>query len=1198
MPNHLSMSALFKGALAIVRQFLLAPKVGTAVSRQLKREYGIDLSIPRAIKLTAPRGLVASFRGYGPTSAAARLALDPLIVFLQRYGLNQETVLNLVYDNYIASVPPSLATALAEKRLVGVTKGSTGEVLGAISEVRNVLIDHQSTGLFDRSLFEFEVREFPKYFGHRAEGLLIRWPKLATVFIDLAHSDNRAQLLSTWLQADVKVLQDAPPEIHGLLGELAEAYGSATVAASYYKSARVAGASPSDYWRVREIQCRDNWSVDESLRFLAEGGQHPWLRAAVRQLENGDADGAEGEWLLNWQPSGLSEQTQKEIVQLRLGAGFDDDYAKITRGKALWQRTGLPEAGVITVKALLEMTRTEEGLLYRDQSEALELAIEVRDACRSFSLPAGNATACAMDAAIALDDPTLAMRLGQFGPEGDATELESNAQVVLSRLAIIYAQFGDDARVTELLPRIASGARSYEVKALAAEGRGHFSAAIVYWTSAISLETSMSTKAQMLWQLACLGIVHPAVKQISKYDVELANDIRLAADVSLGRLEGLAAARYESISNPRVAHTLLRYCKKKGSAGDHDAEKLALAVGERFEDPHLLLRAAEYALAAGRTTDARVRAQKATSLTTKPWGGRAKALRVLVNAAIQDTNWELAAREGRRLLWERPKNTDVIWSLTNALFRSGEVKQASTTYAKYGSPYPESRDQAMLWLVMQNHLGPEFGSMRTSFQFLKSWPDDEPLHAAFIYTYIRMELAEDEVELFGPVVTAYFDRYGDSGSIRRFEIDGDNPIESLNKAVAPASHVRELEQSIRAGNAPLGLATAIAGRTYTETLVLWGHAPRHDLDHGGQVARDALTAALADGLLIDLSALLSAACISDSLSKILLGAFPSVSLTTVQYQDVLQGEHNVSRMSDLSMSPRGPGGVYEPVSTSQEQIATVQRITRGMVALAKGVPKEVSISLGPFEKLGGDEGTNDSWLSSAGHAVVSSRVLWCDDVMLRRLAMEQGVRTFNTVDVLLYLREGDVFSGDQLDLCLAELLRAGYVSVPATLSAFRLALQIDGYKPLGVGQGFLYSGFDSEVEFTERVNEILDACSALEEDPESIQEWARILTETVVIRTSEASKVLGNIERVLQLLIRCKWVNASAIYFIVSGMASSSTEHGVPDDYVQNALLGQYREAAIRIGHEAAYAEVVDMCRMLSPDIRSRINERIILSES
>ncbi|NIJ05213.1 PIN domain-containing protein [Frigoribacterium faeni] len=1119
---------------------------------------------------------------------------------------------------YTELVTPSRAALLSGLSTQAAMAASGQVVVKRVEEVETHLSSQIQARNNEAAAFPYKAQNLPRLIAEQATLALARWPSIADAVAAVVAASNPGSQLRTWSESDFTYFRGAYPDVVAFMGELAEEYGLSDVAASYYHQAVAAGASPGGYWRVREIQCQSDWTTEQQLAYLEPVNTHPWAHAAIAQLRATPMDGQD--LLDSWNPESESERAQHMLVATRTYLSRGNWDSAEQAGRDLWRKTDLAAAGLLAIEAILGSHHDAEA--YGGSSrlaEALDLALEVRNRCRELRLPSGQAVAKAMRIALTLGDSARAIRLGLPLPDGDAIDDEATSIPVSEELAYFAARSGETDKTLELLTRISSASRRNDILGLLEEAVGHESMAVMRWCLAADAETSPRQQAILLWRLALRGVRHKRLVAVAAISEDVAASLELTVQLVRNPSVAVPEARTTALSNRRTTLSLLEYFSRTGRHGD--AEQLAIAAAQKFEDADLWQSAAEFALRDQRANDARRYAEEALACAPVGWGSDIQAHRVIINASGRLDDWDAASKAAKLLLKRLPDNPVVVWTLVEARYRAGDFPESLKAWEDAGRPRPIERNHALTWLDLRRQIGPRVGSISDAIEFVSPWPHDEQLRAALLITFITVEVGSDELSDVRGAFASYWEDFPEGGTLQRYEVDSSDVLNSINNALAARrgmaggaprpdgeegmrsrqdqldrfgsdSDLEKLVEALTIGSMPLGMLSSVQDRTYSEVLVLWGSAPRHS-SRVDEYELQGVGDGVAGGVVVDLSSIFTLSVLHKGLAASVFGAFPSLAIPAAQYRDAIAGEFVVRTLSGLSLVPQGVEGGFVPLSVSDEDLARAKDRALQLSEWAKVMSRLPPTETRGLPELSGGGLADASWVAALDAAVVEKKALWADDAALRSLARSKGIGAFSTAAVMSFLLSQKLIEPDLGDVGYAQLQSAGYVGVPFTPRSFALALQLDKQEPAGTAQALRFATPTESHEINARMELLLGSVSEASHNAELLRRWIRLIGDWL-IRLGGDSKASDNLTGLMSIALDSNWLNASTLPFVIQGIRDSDVEDLFADDSIIGAFLYKYRQESITATPEIAFSWLTALCSNIDDPLRLRIVSQIL----
>jgi tetratricopeptide (TPR) repeat protein len=278
-----------------------------------------------------------------------------------------------------------------------------------------------------------------------ARDLAAQWTHFRGLVITIAGDRERRNLFDQWATAPPAIMADAPAEAWCWLACVAGDYGANVAVVEFVTKGVGAGASASYWWARAGLSIGTGTPEDAALAkelWSRSVPKHP-LAAAGEAIEKGDYPTAE-KILEAWDPEDPNDQSIRSILQTAAATGRGDFNRAIAIG--LEGAAQHPEGSgntLRTAEALL--SRGHHGLSEHplgDFARAFDLAIQARDARRTWLGDSVAPILTAVKASALATDIDQAWRLTQAPPEGTALPHEARDIRLRRESAILAATMG------------------------------------------------------------------------------------------------------------------------------------------------------------------------------------------------------------------------------------------------------------------------------------------------------------------------------------------------------------------------------------------------------------------------------------------------------------------------------------------------------------------------------------------------------------------------------------------------------------------------------------------------------------------------------------------------------------------------------------------------------------------------------------
>lgn len=943
---------------------------------------------------------------------------------------------------------------------------------------------------------------------------------------ELVHAPDRAETLRSWAKTRPTWLTDEG-RVLGWLGEFSFEVDARDAALLWFDGAVREGAVPIAYWKVRRMLVDGSLSDQDKIDSLADVADHPLVAAVTR----GQFDER-----LHLVQSWSTETMVQASLRASLITQFLVDLVRfdeaIEFGRAAFIDESFFGAGIHAVEAYLRRSGYQPGAHAQDLTEAFALALRIRDARRGWGMSSGSPTAKAIRAAIMLSDPERAFALAR---PPQATEAEAAHPDVRREAAIAMALLGDVQQANEFIDEQTPEWVRLQIESREAELLDEQDRANELLSQSIAATDDWNEKARLCFRLAMRGVVHPFVEQLRESNTETVDELELTASLYARQPGAEEQARARILERPTLAFSLISYFEATGRR--KDVIFVAEQAAQKWSDPELWLKAARSLLLEGESAQAIDRAAKALEVGGASWGSRADAYIVQIEAASTAGDWASALVSAQALVRSRPKSESARWALVRVQRSSGDLDQAWAAW-KAGDPPPRPRDEteASVWFDFFRLHGSGMATLREFFEVVNEFAQFQQVRNLALGALSFAPLTEEVGELNAYALLEKFEREypGEKHAMWKVTVDLDEPdtiLQQLEAAAGPRNEqLQVLDEHIRRGTFPIGLAARAAGKHVAEVLSIRHKSPRFagslQVDDQQQVVEKAV----ASGALVDVTALFTLALLSEDDGNLLAAKFTRLISTSEQMLDASATREAFRRDVEGVLHPSsGDQDAYfrldDPIERDvqrQKSGRLVEWFRRTERRSAHPISSDIAKRLG----LG-----DDVWLTALDLAARTGMPLWCDDAATRLVAKEAGAQSFGTPALVEYLRRTGVISGDDANDVDADLIHNWVVGVAYRDDVFERAGVLDQLTPQGLAAAILHGGSDHALD---KVNFMLRAMSAVTATPDQVADWAAVAFKYLsdIAGTPEAG--FDNHIKLIHSLLVQPWMTPSCLLFVVN----------------------------------------------------------------
>jgi nucleoside phosphorylase/tetratricopeptide (TPR) repeat protein len=717
---------------------------------------------------------------------------------------------------------------------------------------------------------------------------------------------------------------------------------------------------------------------------------------------------------------------------LRQQGRFDEAEKLLVAAAAAFPRRAVP----LFARADLLLTRAAQGGSadrMRDLQTAIKLATEARDRYHVWGGSAIRALLIACRAALAADDADTVLKLAlsrDLG--GEATDQEARDPQILtlaSRAAILA---GRDDLQSQLQTMMQGGFSSALIEALRIKKTsGRDSRVIDALMTAASLAKEPSEVFAVLYQLADVGAELPdeLLRRLADIDPEMADVVSARAAASHGDFDSAVEQLRRWSPNSADASRALGHIHAQ--AGDIDkAIDVFRSASRKFDLPTMLLDAVDVASAGQKLNEAEELAQEAMLRLPDHHPGRAYALGRLVEIAANQQRWR-EMEERARLLRRESDSANARWALTVALYNQTKLSEAWQVLSEEPTLETVDRTRAQLVIPVLSEAAPLARSLPWLLDIAERFTDDEEVGGtallAIAFLKAPQETLEPYKERLGDVVRRFGERFPTSRIFRLESLAA--PEELLTRAeseLLPGSdEMFRLEEQVRNGERPYGLFTTAAGRPYGMAFTppgvgfLVALATSTEQSREGQLAAER---ALGREVVADTSAIAVASQLSGAWTQ-LRSKFHRVNVTDSAVRDSVLARKQATAQAAgiIVLDRRTKKAVVVPIPQEDaERHSTLTAHFADVIAEANQVQCD---ALPAFPDLDSPE-RHLPWLSPLQVAKDKNFVLWSDDAAQRQLALEMGVNSFGTHDLVEVLEATGRVQGSDVARWRREMIAA------------------------------------------------------------------------------------------------------------------------------------------------------------------------------
>lgn len=1105
------------------------------------------------------------------------------------------TLLALVLFHLLAESDAATATAFSARWTGNQIAAEGAETRGLMVEHHQALVDVLTA---DSRLGE-DLRSLHPWRAEEARSIAETWKPIGSAVHSLVTAgDDRGAALAAWGTSVPRYFDDAPAEAWCWLGQVATDYGAGAAGAGFFLRAIELGAHPRGYWYARAAMSIAEDDPARAREFAKSGHDHPLARAIEAELDD-DLETAGAE-ITAWSPANRQEQVIRDAAYSKILFSEGQTNAAIAHIERAAEAT--PEgAGLAATAAELLLRRADSKSAERpadDAQRALAWAIKARNNRRAWAGDSTTPVLLAVKATALLNDFRRGFRLTQAPPEGEATPAEAADVNVLREAAIMAVGSGRDELAAQLAERADDPySRAFVAAVKASRGDGEPGATDL-WRGVYEEAPTDGHRLQAAYFMLAYVSELPDLRGLEDQFPAEVGELRSLHGLPTNADDRLAELRTRA---PHSARMTVELASHYSECGDESAAGQALEEGgHRWSDAILMRMAAEHYWQARDYVAVQRTAEAALRLATPGWGGETDTRKLLFEAYRAQGNGRAASQEAGRLVALDAKDADARWAYVYCLAREGDLEGAWNVLTPDGDPVPpRDRDDVRAWVSLLTRFDQSPAYLRRVLDVMTVWQDDEEIVGvgmAQVYSGLGRyghDPAEADIAALHAATEKFLEKFPESTFFTAIPFDPEDPLGPFADGLQDRHEALEqIETMVRQGKVPVGMASSLFGRTYTEAMLqrLGGMIRSHDATRaaaGAAAADDAIDSAIA----IDLSAAATLAAMPPELASALTGRFQRLETTDVALNDAMNAQTSLGMRSDLTVVWDKAAAKPRPVELDHDEVeALATRSTRvtDLLTNSKINSRPTLTVLTDFV----DEELASS-LSTLDYAAEADLPFWCDDLALLGLAVERGVKAFGTADLVRQLA-----ASKRLDQQLAETVEANlvvnfHVDLGFRPSIARLAADLDGWRPAGAA--FSLSRPPAWTNPNETMPFLLEALSRnADRSPEDLRAWVAqaALGLTRGLTDEQAS---SNLRILLAGLLRQVWMRPDRFPAVLQGVRAGLTEHPAATDPLEPVL--EELHAALVEQHEHAAAAYLVMTQVQQANEADRlIAARVVLA--
>jgi tetratricopeptide (TPR) repeat protein len=1113
-----------------------------------------------------------------------------------------EVLLGLILREYLRVQPPQDAVVLANDWTHSKIESDGTQTRAAVSNQTGILLD----ALSGPNAFERDLAKLHPWRRREAVDIAQTWPAFRGFVHTICSASSPGSVLKQWAASHPIGFTEATAEAWCWFGLIASDYGQPEASHTFITRGIDAGASHSNYWWART-----------ALNFAGEQGNHLQAREAIDRSEPIhplgaamrlmlDNDLAGGEKALHlWEPTNVNDIIIRKLLLSQCAQGQGDLNRAIAI--ALEACSNNPEASG-------PMLRAAEMLISRglfgssdnplaDFARAHTLAVSARDGRRTWKGDSVAGILVAIKASVLGNETEQAWRHTQRGPDGMATAEEARDPRLRQETAMLAACMSKFDLALKVAAEIDNPYTTAWVRAFSAHSEDNDDLAESEWMKAWDLGKDDYERLQAANALAPLGGSLPDLTDLATrhpHAVERINIIHRAMCAPGDRLTILRARAHEA----EILSVLL--AEQLWAAGRYSEAARSLETGaQRWNSPLLQKMAASRYIQAGEHSKAVEATHSALAMAGTNWHDELDVLRLRLDALEAQELHHDSLRTVRRMIMLAPDNQNVRWALIHCLVRSGDGEGAWAALTRPGEPIqPRDLQDARVWISLASVHDKTPLFVSRSLEVMRQFPDDaEFLGGVLAQIYFGLsnnkgEVSETDLAALHAATASFTESHPKSTTFRVIPVGPDDqPLAPLEKELrdrAGNKELMELERQLQDGELPLGFAAEATGGSYTEIALkrgaglVYSHNPAQE-----DQSRLAITDALGGSVAIDTTAAVSLSLLDPQLAHQLTGVFASLETTDVAFRDAQRAQQMLSFRSTMSATwNEAQQRLVPSVISEQEADRAAERANRTVEILhackrtAWTSPRHV-----------GDLQMKGVWLSTLDQAIDARTAFWSDDMLLRLVGLEYGLKSFGTVDLIRELVRAQRIQPELGRLAEATLLANFHVDLGFNLEVMRLGAELTAWEGAGVAAALTRpSTWETPRQVADFLHEALSKVA--QNSPTALQTWVQCSATGVMRIVADAGHASWNLRFLLRDMFPHPWMRPDVLPFAVRGIrAANNGSHLEADDPLQPVLTGLHQQFVKDHGPAAAAEFLLMWVQHLEPADRQTA-ARIILTSS
>lgn len=1036
-----------------------------------------------------------------------------------------------------------------------------------------------------------------------AKDIATQYSGFRSLVITLTNENDRNALLNQWKASPPILLSDAPAEAWFWLAYVSVDY-NAIESALHFISKGIEAGGPSSYWYAYAGVVIGTDTPEHSTRaceyWARSVPKHP-IAEAGEAITQGDFKRAES--VLNtWRPENPHDESLKILLQIASINGQEDYNRSINLGL---------EASISHPDGSVNLLSTAEALLARgyhdfsehplnDFTQAFNLAIQARDSVRSWSGNSVTPILVAVKASALATNLEQAWQLTQETPSGSALRHESQNALIRGEAALLAAMMGRFEQSQIIADALENPFISLTVEGWKAINDDRIKDAEKAWLQAWDCAPDEISKLQTASALADLGGKLP---NLDSLPIEYKNSV----DQILTRHEVMSSEDPMALLRVRAKsekHLTFLYAERLASQGQIDKAAIVLeSGGNRWNHPEMMQMAASHYQSTGKQAKAYEVASLSLSFGGTNWAGRLHSLMIQANALEAKGDFKQSLAIAREIVSVSPENSTNRWALVHMLNRIGNTEDAWRTLTPEGQPIaPLSLTDAFVWinLVAKYDNSPEF--IQRCLDTLQSWQHEEDLVGVFltqIYAGLNLhetEVSDSDLNELHKATQQFSDAHPNNQVFRKITVNENDPFDSLTELLKEhftfSPEIMELQRKIIDGEVPLGFASELGSRTYTDLCITGVGVTYSHLPALAITGQNAATTALNSRVAIDISSVATLTLLDSAMIDKLSASFFSLESTDTAFRDALAAQQIMNLNSTMTLgwdAEKNQPALYE---IKEDEAKVLSQRTNQAVDLIAGYEKHSWPEL-----LHKDFSRRGTWLNALDFALSEKIAFWCDDRSLRQIAFSKGVPTFGTIDLLTALGTSGLIDQDLDRSIRAKLILGFHVGMEFDFDVFNLAAESEQWRAQGTAVAL--SRAESWINPVECINFAKYAMAQnASKDLNGLTNWVTATALGLIrITHGDTEKASKNLTLLLTHLFTQTWLRPDTLPSVIKGFRIALREFPNITDPLPKVLAVVHAQISEKHGMPSATEFLLMLIRNLDDEDRITATRVMLVGE-